>query len=196
MYRLGRGGFKYFIAAELLCSSPLSSMCQCVYSPSRNAFRSLAESTRGLTAGTPSTNSGFGLCAPRRRPTRRKTMILKVVASDCEDSDLGGGALSADRAWTRVVGPRSSELARSMNALWMLTNGSPVLAVVFASGVLQQLQYHLSMPFSLSRRQRRFSRPAVSISCEGVVTKSSLPPNWSRMSARPIACAKARQSLQ
>ena len=77
MYRLGRGGFKYFIAAELLCSSPLSSMCQCVYSPSRNAFRSLSESTRGLTAGTPSTNSGFGLCAPRRRPTRRNTMILK-----------------------------------------------------------------------------------------------------------------------
>ena len=50
-----------------------------------------------------------------------------------------------------------------MNALWMLTNGTPVLVGVFASGVLQQLQYHLSMPLSLSRRQRRFSRPAVNL---------------------------------
>jgi hypothetical protein len=168
----------------------------CVYSPSRSALCSLSESTRGVTAGIPSTNSGFGLCAPRRRPMRRKTMIFKIVASDCDDSDFGGGGLTAKRAWTRLVGPRTSVLLRSMNALWMLTNGAPVVVRVFASGVLQQPQYHLSMPLSLSRRQRRFSNPAVNLSWEGVVTNSSLPPNSSRISARPIARMNARQSLQ
>jgi hypothetical protein len=78
----------------------------------------------------------------------------------------------------------------------MLTNGAPVVVRMFASGVLQQPQYHLSMPLSLSRRQRRFSNPAVNLSWEGVVTNSSLPPNSSRISARPIARMNARQSLQ
>ena len=73
-----------------------------------------------------------------------------------------------------------------MNAPTTPMNGTPLAAIVLPIGVLQQLAYQRTSPFSVRRIAAILSVPAVKRTFAGDICTTSVPPCASRMSsARP-----------